>query len=347
MNLYTFEGAPEEIGRIYGKTFTDAIRKNLSILVWRKGYDPLPRENAAFISWIKTQGSIIQKNWPWLIEEIQAVADGIEVKYEDILFLNLRVWQYDKYAVPADTCSSLAITLGDGTVACAGALDDEIDYYCGPIKVVPEKGYAFITFPIAGTSWGNRGINSAGLALGESSQLLPGLNQLPNAINQDLGLRVILQTCATVGDVREFCKKYPFTINLICVDAGGAVLCAHHTAAGLYELTSETPCALTNHIVDDRVIYELHQKGMRGLSESPTTRFRRGKLLEFAGTNNGLCTGKDVRAFITDHKEDALSSICPIHNVSLTYANPQKEGGILWITQPRLKGNGHWYKLEV
>ena len=76
-----------------------------------------------------------------------------------MLLLNLRAWHFIYYSAGLAThgCSSLAITLADGRVACAGALDDPIEYYCGPVRIVPDLGHRFITFPIAGTSWANRG----------------------------------------------------------------------------------------------------------------------------------------------------------------------------------------------
>jgi len=348
VKLYSFQGNPGKLGREYGKRLAGQILKNLRALVWREGYEPLPRRDADFIAWVKDQEGIIGKSWPWLLEEMHAVAEGAGVNYEDILLLNLRAWQYNFYGVlPVQACSSLAITLADGTVACAGALDDTIDYYCGPVRFVPEKGFRFITFPITGTSWGNRGINSAGLALGESSQLLPGLNRKPGTVNQDLAVRVILQTCSTVNEVREFCRKYPFTLNMVCTDARGGVFCAHQTAAGLLEVATETPCVLTNHITDDRLMYWLNQQGVKAFPENPTSRLRRGKLLDFAHKQNGKCSAAEVRAFISDYEEEKLSNICPAGNVALTYANPQAKPGSFWIAQPRVTGSEKWMEFRV
>jgi len=347
MKLPVISGEPKNRGKEYGCLFSRKVQKNLSILVWRKGYKPLPKGNPDFISWIRSQEDIIKNKWPWLIDEMQGVAEGAGVQYEDILFLNLRVWQYDYYGGRCENCSSLVITLEDGTLACAGALDDVTDYYSGPVKVFPDQGYSFITFPIIGTSWGNRGMNSAGLSLQESSQILPGLRSLPNVINQDVAIRVILQTCATVVEVRKFCNEHPFTVNLLCVDKAGNMFCAHQTAAGLYELSLETPCVLTNHIVDDCVKYRLHQKGVREFPESSTTHLRRGNLLAFGRMYEGQCTANNVRTFIANTKNNVPESICPSHNVALTYANPQREGAVIWIAQPRIEGHEKWEKYQV
>lgn len=345
--MESFEGSPAELGNGYGRRFAGQIRENLRILVWREGYEPLPRQDPGFIAWMEQQRALIKSRWPWLLEEIKAVATAVDVSEEDIFLLNLRAWNYRQSAFAGPGCSSLVIKLADGTVACAGALDDPVKYYCGPVRIVPEKGFRYITFPITGTSWGNRGMNSAGLVLSESSQGLRGLNPLRNTIVQDIALRVILQTCATVKDVGRFCRKYPFAMNTVCSDAEGGVFCAHQTVAGLQVMTRRAPFAMTNHIVDDRLFDWCLKHGVGDFEESKTTRFRRGKLLQFIKDKNGKCTAEEVRALIADKDNGSPSSICPPGNVALTYGNAQAEQGTLWVAQPRIAGQEAWQAYSV
>jgi len=122
--LITLKGNPCQIGQKYGKVCAEKIREDLSVLVWREGYEPLPRGDADFIAWRKKQESILNRNWPWLLEEMTGVAEAMDTSFEDVLLLNLRAWQYNYYGEPpGNACSSLAISLDDGTVACAGTLD--------------------------------------------------------------------------------------------------------------------------------------------------------------------------------------------------------------------------------
>ena len=346
-----FRGNAFEIGKQYGAKFAEIIRRNLSILVWREGYDPLPLQDPDFTKWVDDQEKVISTNWPWLIEEMHAVAEGSGFNYQDILLLNLRSWQYNlcsgKAALPVGACSSLIITLADGSIANIGALDDGIQYYCGMVKIIPDHGYSFMTFPITGTSWGNRGINSAGLCVGESSQVLSGLKRLPGSICADIANRVILQTCATVNEVREFCKRHPFTLNLACSDKNGDVFCAHQTTAGLFEVADHTPYAMTNHVIDDLLIFKLSQLGVCEFRESGTTRLRRGRLLEFARKNNGRINAEDLKKFIADRMKGSPSSTCPKHNVVLTYANPQAEPGIMWVAEPSVSDNENWEACDL
>jgi len=269
---------------------------------------------------------------------MHGVAEAVGVPYEQILLLNLRSWQYNYYgAGPVETgCSSLAITLSGGQIAAAGALDDPIEFYCGPVRIVPEKGRRFISFPITGTSWANRGMNSEGLAVGISSQLLPQLRRLKHAVIQDIAMRAILQTCGTVGEVREFCREHPFTMNLVCVDRHGGIFSAQHTAAGLLELPPIAGAsALTNHLVEDEHIHWLCDHGVRNISESPTSRPRRGNLLAFIRRRNGKCLPDEVMRFIAVRDDNNPGSIHNPGSIYLTYCCPQASGRTFWIMQPK------------
>lgn len=342
--MIELKGTPGALGRDYGKRCREGIAANLKTLVYRQGEPPLPRQDEDFKAWVHRQESLLEKCWPWLLEEMAGVAEGCEAKYEDILLLNLRAWQYDLYGrPPAGGCSSLAVTLADGTTACAGALDDPARFYCGPVRFMPDNCYAFITFPITGTGWANRGMNSAGLAIGISSQLLPGLRRLPHAVNQDLALRVMLQICATADEVREFCRVFPFTINLVCVDAGGGIFCAHQTAAGLFEQpVSDGWCALTNHVSDDAVIHQLTGLGVREFPESATTRARRGNLVDFCRRRSGVCTMEEVLELIGGRDDGNPGSIHNRSTICLTFSNPQADPGVMRVMQAEgsQKGKG-------
>jgi predicted choloylglycine hydrolase len=349
MTFHRFNGEPKQIGIEYGKALAPKILHNLKLLVSGQRPEALPRADAGFKNWVRRQEQLIAAAWPWLLEEMHGVAQGAAVNYEDILLLNLRAWQYTSYgAEPSGGCSSLAITLADGTVAGAGALDDPAVHYSGPVKVVPDHGYPFITFPIAGTSWGNRGMNSQGLSVGISSQLLPGLRRLPHAVNQDLAVRVILQTCRTAQEVREFCRKYPFTMNLVVVDARGKIFCAQHTAAGLFEMPAERYCALTNHVADDQLRSWLVERGVSEFPESPTTRPRLENLLAFARANTARCTATEVRDFIAKRDQANPGSIHNPDTIFLTFANPQTDPETFWVLSPNdIENNKEFQPLKV
>ena len=339
-------GEPFALGRHYGALFKSKIADNIRILVHRTGFGPPPAMDAEMASWINGQEQLIRQHWPWIIDEMRGTAAGAGATYEEILHLNLRIWLYEHNIRPSghvdSACSSLAIGLSDGTIANIGALDDPAHYYCGVVHVIPAQGISYLSFPIAGTSWGNRGVNAAGLALSQSSQSIPGLQRNPGTICADIALRAILQTCTTVAQVREFCQRHPFSCNLVCSDATGAVWCAHQTTAGIFELSRSAPYALTNHIADDRILCKLSALGAGPVAESPSTRLRRGRLMEFAATNHAQTTGADIRTFIARCDPTNLSMTCPQDNVVLTYCNPQAELGMMWTADPQGSGSDVW-----
>jgi len=220
-----------------------------------------------------------------------------------------------------------------------GHWTDPVEYYCGPVCFEPDDGYGVITFPITGTSWALRSINEEGLAIGISSTLLPGLRRHENAINQDLAMRIIMQTCTTADDVRDFCREHPFTMNLVCVDTHGGIFCAHNTSAGLFEIPAQGSAAMTDHIVNDDIKGQLTAMGVREFPEPYPTRPRRENLINFARQYNGKCTAKDVMKFISTCDENNSGSINR-HNrgtAFLTFANPQNDPKTFWVLQPYIK----------
>ncbi|HJN18892.1 MAG TPA: hypothetical protein QGH10_25555 [Armatimonadota bacterium] len=98
--MFDLTGAPAAIGQAYGETCRDEIRANLRELVFREGFTPLPREEFDFQAWVLHQEGLLEKHWPWLLEEMTGVAAACGVEHKEILLLNLRAWQYEYYGLP-------------------------------------------------------------------------------------------------------------------------------------------------------------------------------------------------------------------------------------------------------
>ncbi len=340
MQYHEFSGSPRQLGFAAGQTFQAAIRGNIDILVRRTGYTPLPR-HGDFFRWVETQRDLLMRDAPWLLEEVDGIAEGSGFSCEEILLLNLRAWQYEYYAGAPEQCSSLLITLDDGAVANAGALDDSARYYSGLVKVRPERGYAFITLPIAGTVWGNRGVNAAGLSLGVSSQLVTGAAPPSGPVLcADLVLRLLLQQCATVAEVKSLCRRYCFTVNLVAVDRDGGNFAAQYLQGRCFELESALPKVLTNHVTQSAWEQELTAAGITGFPECATTRGRCRRLAAFGHDFNGRCTGAMIREWLAGDA-DSADSLCPPGNIAITYADSRMPG-MLYVASPRLDHNRQW-----
>lgn len=325
-----FQGSPEQIGRRYAAFCHEAIRRNIRWLL--QDGEIKPKLTKTFLKSVAYQERFMSDRWPWLLEEMRSVADTVGVAYEDILLLNLRAWWGTEnpgvmsISEPEDGCSHLAITLQDGSVACASALDDNILLYCGPVKIVPDHGYRFITLPISGTSWGNNGMNSAGLAVSLSSLPIEGERYTEKAIGRDLALRVLLQTCSNAKEAREFCTEIPFNINLICVDRDNEVFSAHVTPLGVFEAPPlQGYAALSNHVSSDDLMYQLSRLSDAQYIENRTTRLRRGNLVRFSRDRSGQCTPDEVKAFFMREDQRDQGSIHNALTAYLIYMNPANE----------------------
>lgn len=336
--MHSFAGTPDQIGRRYGSALGTRAQYNVQELL-RTAEGKRRRSDAGFRQFMRRQEASVARRWPWLMEEMVHAAAAAGVGEEEWLMLNLRAWQYDAYGGNSGGCSSLGIRLADGTMALAGALDDPPAYYCGPVSIVPDRGFRFVSFPLSGTCWANRGMNSAGLSVSVSSQQLPGVPYPEHAVNQDIALRVILQTMATVPEVREFCREVPFVMNLLCTDEGGRTLCGHQTTAGWYELPFADYAALTNHIADDACVEWLQRKGVRSFPEMATSRPRRNRLLAFAKERAGCCGADEVRRMLGGFQPDDAGSIHHRGTLALTYSNPCAEPGVLYLLETDGTGN--------
>lgn len=343
----TFRGSPAEIGRSYGETFRGKILSNIDTLL-----TPIREEltlKPGFPAWRDKQEADIAVQMPWYKQEMQAVSEAVGVDYETILLLNLRAWQYDLYsgASPDEHCSSVIIRLADGCDVNAGALDDPYELYCGPVRIVPDEGYSFISFPITGTGWGNRGMNSAGLTIGISSQRLGGLHGRETMCNQDIAIRAILQTCATVEEVREYCRMHSFTLNLVVSDAQGGRLCMHNTVAGPLELPEGEYAAMTNHVVCDQFFRFFVEHGVRDFPESTTTRKRRSRLVNLIEEREGKADFEEILSFLCKRYPDEEGSIWNDRTIVLTAACPMKDRNGLWLLYPTLNGRFERFDVQI
>jgi hypothetical protein len=356
-----FGGAPQDLGRAYGTTHALRIRHVLSQLVrktdkrasWTPGQPVIdvPAGDPGFRRWVRRQEQHLARQWPWLLEEIAGVAEGAGVPYEDTLLLNLRAHQYHYYGAPAQAfahgCSSLAVRLADGSVANAGAVDDSAEFYCGLTVFEPVQGYAVATWPIAGTVGCTRALNSAGLAVGIASLCLPGLERRDGYLSQDLALRLLAQTCATVDEVRQFCREQPFDQNLVCSDAFGGVFCAHQTGAGCFELSQQTLFALTNHVTDPEIGAQLEGMGVIALPHFVHSTERREHMLRFLEEREGNLSAHEVRRFVSACDESEPGSIAHAATYVQTYVNPENEPGILWATYPSADSPFEWRRIPL
>ena len=345
-----FSGTPEAMGQQHGTLLRERIVTNLRMLVWTDQVESMLSTTDLYDRWVERQLELMARNWPWLLTEMECIASSAGLEHGDIFKLNFPVWSAANLLTRGqqkqDACACLALTLEDESIATASTLDDNHLIWTGPVKHTPQNGYGFVSMCVPGMIAGGRGINSQGLCIGTAAQGLDprSLDQLVSseAIPAGVALRVINQTCATVEDVREFCREHFFGCGLMCVDADGDILCGHQTPVGLFEHPTERGyAALGNSIADDRFVYSLYRQGYPYHNpEHPTSRFRRGSLLRFAESRSGTCTLEEAAAFVGTRNDDDLGSMHNAGTVAVTLGNPQNSRTSVWIRTPHNSVDG-------
>ena len=278
-----FKGTHRQIGFAHGSTFKHVIATNLCEFIEHPNSYWTDHINDAE-SWVHGLSEKHFDTWPWLAEEIAGIADGSGIPKEKIINLNFRIWKYDSYG-ESHACSSFIGTMKNNHIILGGAFDDPHWMY-GFVDMQPTDGLRYMTFPACGTVWASRGMNETGLTIGVSAQSVKGLHYDPASIwQQDICLRVILQTCCNCKEVIEFCQSHPFFDNIAVADASGHSKIIVCSPLGVHQY-SETVHCVTNHLLPE--IHEAHKKqGWDGTVDVPTTYNRLEQLNRWLAENDG------------------------------------------------------------
>jgi predicted choloylglycine hydrolase len=322
-----FKGTPHQVGFAHGSTFKHVIATNVREFIehpnslWTDQVD-----NAKL--WVRNLSEKHFDTWPWLAEEIAGIADGSGIPKEKIVDLNFRIWQYNNYG-KSHACSSFIGTMKNNYLILGGAFDDPHWMY-GFVDMQPIDGLRYMTFPACGTAWASRGLNEAGLAIGVSAQSIKGLHYDPFSIwQQDLCIRVILQTCSNCKEATEFCQSHPFFSNIAIADASGQSTIIVCSPLGVHQY-SETVRCVTNHLLPE-IEKWYRNRGWSGIIDVPTTYDRLERL------NNWLAK-KDRQISIMDAKSElARRDGWPNQTVNnpmtafITLAVPQATPKSFWV----------------
>lgn len=322
-------GAPRDLGRQQGGAVRSQIHANVAALLG----DFLTGANRARLdriqAWQRRLRTFCFDHWPWLQAEIQGIAEGAGIDEALAELLSFRAWQYEVYH--AGACSSFALPGAGGRTLTGGTLDDPRCLYT-IAHVAPDSGLRFLSFPIAGTVWANRGMNEAGLALGISSLICPGVRfDLDDLVPVDLVFRDMLQTCPTVADVAERCRRYKFFCNLIAVDATGAIFASSNYCGDFTAHTSPAGTfALTNHPAG-AADAALRARGYTGPDPAGYSVERLEQIAGWMSAHRGRATVDDAIAFLGAMPQ--AGRVNNPHTAFATVAMPQSHPHTLWVAQ--------------
>lgn len=327
--ILVLQGPPRELGRRHGNALRRQIHANITALLGKFLTGAGPAQRAEIRAWQQRLRAFCFEHWPWLQAEIQGIAEGAAIEPEIAELLSFRAWQYEAYH--AGACSSFALPGTGGHLLTGGTLDDPRWLYT-IAQVQPDRGLRYLSFPIAGTVWANRGMNEAGLALGISSLLCPGVKfDLEKLVPVDLVFRDLLQFCSTIAEVEARCRKFKIFCNLIAVDAHGGVFsssnfCGEFTA----HLTPDKIACLTNHPIGDAAT-ALRIRGYTGPDPGAFSPERLAQIAAWMQVHRGRATVNDAIAFLgTPARPDGVNNP---NTAFATVAMPQADPHTLWIAQ--------------
>jgi hypothetical protein len=329
VSVLPLSGTATDLGRQQGIALRNQIHANVAVLLG----DFLTGAKAAQIekirAWQRRLRAFCFDHWPWLQDEIQGIAAGAGLDRELAELLSFRAWQYEVYH--AGACSSFALPGAGGKILTGGTLDDpRFLYACA--HVAPADGLRFISFPIAGTVWANRGLNEAGLALGISSLICPGVTfDLGQLVPVDLVFRDMLQFCSTVAEVETRCKKFNFFCNLVAVDRHGGVFsssnyCGDYTS----HISAQNRFALTNHPVG-AADTSLRTRGYTGPDPGGYSLERLDEINGWLQSHHETATVADAVTFLGATPQ--AGRVNNPHTAFATVAMPQTHPHTFWIAQ--------------
>jgi hypothetical protein len=327
--LLTLRGDALALGRQQGAALRSQIHANIGALLGgyltgNKGPSP-----AVIRAWQKRLRAFCFDHWPWLQPEIAGIAEGAHIDLELAELLSFRAWQYEIYH--AGACSSFALPGAGGKILTGGTLDDPRFLYT-IAHVQPTQGLRYLSFPLAGTVWANRGMNESGLALGISSLICPGVKfALDKLVPVDLVFRDLLQFCSTVAEVEARCRKFDFFCNLVAVDRHGGIFSSSNYCGQLtaYPTPGDT-AALTNHPLEPAAT-ALRTRGFTGPDAGAYSVERLTQLTAWNTTHTGRATVADAKILLGG--ESKFGRVNNPNTAFATIAIPQSDPHTLWIAQ--------------
>ena len=344
LSVLVLQGGDRARGQQQGASLRPQIHRNVAELLGDLLTGANPARRTQIRAWQARLRAFCFDHWPWLQEEMQGLADGAGLDQETVELLNFRAWQYEVYH--AGACSSLAVPGEHGRILTAGTLDDPRHLYA-VVQCQPTAGLRYLSFPIAGTTWANRGMNESGLALGISSLICPGVKfDLSNLVPADLVFRHLLQFCGTVAEIESACRKFKFFCNLVAVDRhGGVFACSRHGDGLTVYPAAPNGAVLTNHPLEPAAT-ALRARGFTGTDPGAFSAERHAELVAWCDGHRGRATVADAQAcFGAGRKFGCVNNPT---TAFATIAVPQADPHTLWVAQqPVTPGAFHAFDVRT
>lgn len=210
-------GSDYEIGRQIGSAIADDIAdiwENFFLPRMVELYRTPPEKYEETYKWLRNN---LEKVCPWMVEQIDGIAQGSGLEKEKIWFMNhyCVLWNAEGLF-----CTTTSIRDSDVGPLLSQNLDigNEDIYYV--IKTSPSGANTVLSEAMCAMCWSSTGVNDKGLAIGSSnlaSQARKTIKPINNGISSHFIVKATLRQCDNTAEAVEFIKNLP----QICPETSG------------------------------------------------------------------------------------------------------------------------------
>lgn len=301
-------GTPREMGRQHGRQAENQIQTYASLY---EIFTSIPGLNPE--EFLEEYEATLEKTAPSLAEEMKGIAEGADVSYDFVLFLN---------GFLSMRCTSWGAT-GDATEDGHAILGKNRDFTYASyknqiiLKANPENGNSFVSLTNAGLVGMDQFLNEEGLGAVNDMVASKGGD---GGISTLLFFRLIAQNCSSMENVTNFLDNVPLSHGgnfLFAEDTGRLLLAEVAAGKGNYNAVrpAENVMFRTNHYVTRKMIpYEapisspsLQRKGLAMESSLQ----RKGSIERIVNSQKGEINVDFVESMNANHyPSEGYSSVC-------------------------------------
>ena len=319
-------GSAYERGLQHGRRFKDLIHKDFAKpkgSAWAYSISFFNRRPEVLVRFVKRLQAL--PHGQELIDEMQGIAEGAEMRFTDIAALNFTFDLGDR----EEACSAAMMPRTMDGPLLLNTLDHfpvakhERGYPVAEQVAYPTHGHAMVFLHNVGTVWVHRGLNDAGLACGDTSG---GLGAPRNGMNYGgmfygVLTRYAIQFLETTDEAVAFITGYKSIakgINIPLLDRSGnaAVIEFASMAVGVRR-SKDQPIYVTNFFQTD--VFPKYEKGIEMMPYMINARARYDRLGEiFSQTPTDQYNLRLAQQIVTDTNGGKQGQICQDNGVMYT-----------------------------
>ncbi len=303
-------GTPYEQGKQEGGQLREVIAANVIRVKEKVDGDHLNMEK--YRDFVSKNLLFIKESHHDLYEEMQGIAEGSGISFEDIVLLNIPAYFMKDYF--NQECSMLLVrgkaTLDGKTYVIKNRdmgmyLEQAVIHreYTDGLKMVEISGAGTVTYPACGMNSYGLGVTNTGFW----SAKAPSDVERVNSAHIFLNSHILLTNCRTAKEALEFLKKTPRMngLNVIIADAKDA-FCVEMTKndVNIEEDTGRGVLFRTNHYISDKF-----SRLNPDITMYTSTFSRYDRIREMVEERYGALRFQDLFRIMSDH-ENGVNSIC-------------------------------------